>query len=268
MRSVRGGWRYGVVVASVAMLSACGGDGGDDTSGGDGGVKPAPEPDTPAHVATPFRPAEHNRWLFMSDAVRFGMGTTTTVEQRPDGSLRTVGPYVADADTHVNDVDGDAGFAMGTWRGGSYRSTRDGDGTATPFANTHGAQYVVYRAPVGLPADGTRQCVAHFSPASGSTGTTPVKVEGEASLDVSAGAAQAHVALRIATSAGTVPVTRDSRFTAEAMGLDAGSLLAGVSGVGVTLGDNDGDGTLLIAPWRVRSEPAIDAQGMAVFHCR
>lgn len=263
MRSIRGGWRYGVVVASVAMLSACGGDGGDDASNGDGGVKPAPEPDTPAHVVAPFRPAEHNRWLFMSGAVRFAMGTATTVEQGPDGSVRTVGPYVADADTHVTGIDGDAGFAMGTWRGGSYR---DGDGAAMP--NGKGAQYVVYRAPVGLPPDGARQCVALFSPVIGSTGTTPVKVEGEASLDVSGGVAQTHVALRIATSAGTVPVTRDSRFTAEALGLDAGSLLAGVSGVGVTLGDNDGDGTLLIAPWRVLSEPGIDAQGMAVFHCR
>ncbi|TWG82658.1 hypothetical protein L602_003500000300 [Cupriavidus gilardii J11] len=268
MRSGRDGWRYGVVVASVALLSACGGDGDGDTPGGNGGDKPVPSPDATGHVATPFRPAAENRWILMSREVRLGMGTTTTLEQQPDGSLRTVGRYAADADVRVTGIDGNAGFAMGTWQGGAYRSTRDADGAATPYANADGAQYVVYRAPVGLPDDGARHCVAHFSPASGLTGATPVKVEGEASLDVNGGVAQAHVSLRIATSAGTVPVVRDSRFTADAFGLDAGALLAGGSGVGVTLGDTDGDGALLIAPWRVRSGGDIDAQGMAVFHCK
>lgn len=256
------GWRYVLLVASVVVLAACGGDGSDEDAGG--AVPSVPDATDPHPPMPSFDVGGGALWMLMGEH-QLRMGKVERIEQQPDGSVRTLGRFVADTGVKVTDVQGNADFAMGTWRRGSYRDDDSAD-SAQPIQ--FGVQYVVYRPLSALPPAGEHKCVPHLSPATGPSGKTPINVEGDASVVIAAGEGKAHVNLRITSAAGSVPLTRDVSFTGESTGLDAGALISGQTGMGVGLGDGHDAGLLVVAPWRVRSSAELDIGGVAVFDCR
>ncbi|MDR2155650.1 MAG: hypothetical protein LBE78_11635 [Burkholderiaceae bacterium] len=150
------------IAASLFLLQACGGD-GDDTNPSDPvppianpddkdpGEPPGGVPREQGSVSAPFVQGDASRYIMVSPSGQ-SFGVLSSSQQTPGGAMTTVGDYQLAGTYDVQDINGDASFAIGRWAKGSV--TRD-SGPADMLSGTDGRayHYLAYQGVSEFPPD-------------------------------------------------------------------------------------------------------------------
>jgi hypothetical protein len=250
------------VAASLFLLQACGGD-DDDTNPSDP-VPPITNPDDKdpseqGSVSAPFVQGDASRYIMVSSSGQsFGVLMSRS-QQTPGGAMTTVGDYQLAGTYGVEDINGDASFAIGRWVKGSV--TRDSSAADTlPGTDGRAYHYLAYQGVSEFPAPCSGDCILmRYHPLhctgrsftkptyTGGGGKLPLKqfaVTGEADIDILNGDQRSSVSGSLFVALDNYSWNLDfpdSLSSPAAMTFTGQALASNGSGTGVQLADA-GDG--------------------------
>jgi len=153
-----------ISILTLALLQACGGDGGDSGSassptGGGGGTTPPASGDQ-GSVSAPFVVNAQGRFMVFATSAA-SMGPLTSVQQTDSGAVVSLSGYNTvslSGNTLIKDIAGDASYAIGRWVQGTATIPSVGPVELTG-ADSPSYHYAVYNVPASFPATGSYTCV-------------------------------------------------------------------------------------------------------------
>lgn len=270
-----------LIVSAMLSLAACGGDDADDAGvDASGGLTGAAAPNT-GKAAAAFVVGPNAR------SVVAGLGTFSSSNlaaqgnrfvQAADGAVTTLGSFSLNDTTTVDEISGDATFAMGRWsRGRVVGGSRD---LLLGGQNGRSYHYLAYNALPATAATTARTCDAGtFTAASlWDSGTVPAATTvgtttGSAVLTwvpaTATTTASASVRLTFTTTANgsSQPASYDVALTDFGAFSAVGRYLAQGPGVGVVLGDAGNGAVMVGALYRVTLPNGLTYEGLMKFKC-
>ena len=259
---------------SALLLQACGGGGGgSDDAAAAPPPAAAPAPSGPANsgsVSASFVAGATPRYL-LNGVGSFRSGPATPFTQDASGAVLALGGNTLTGQTAVQQIGGDASFAMGRWVAGTV-TTASGAETLTGTDN-RAYHYVLYNPLVALPVTGSLTCDAGTFTAptfdSGSSGApTTGSATGQASLSFSADGASVTGSIAVSAGSGNGSVGLNASVTSPSSTVYTGAYFSNGAGSGVTVADGGAGAYQVLGNYRAKTADGTGYIGAYRFLCK
>ena len=262
--------------AALALQACGGGGGGGDGGTGNAGASPSTggsgsSPGNSGSVSAMFKPKAGSARDQLIGVTSQRMGRLDRMEQAASGAVLKLDDAVLSGQTAVQDIRGDASFAMGRWVAGTL-TTSSGSETLTGKDNRN-YHYVVYNLPDAYPASASLSCDAGTFTApsrdgGSSSGPLTGSTSGNASLSFAADGAT--VSGKLTVTAGSGSGSASLNTTGVKLGVTSitGGFIGGGGGAGVQVAEG-ADGTYqIVGAYRAKTGDGTGYIGVYRFSCK
>lgn len=267
-------------VSIAVLLTACGGGGGSSTPTSTGSSSSSsssslPTPTNTGSVSSPFVGNSNAQYVLNGVGLQ-SSGLLSPSQQNSAGGMTTLGKNtLTGSPTAIEDMSGDATYAMGRWM----------LGTATTIASTNvltgkdnsAYHYVAYNQLSSLPTTGTMTCNSGTFTSPSYVGGNVGNVQpsayfgsatGNATLSFSSAGAAVSVNLTATAGgssgtgafSGTIATANSSVIKGNYYGSSTGALL--------TVGDGGSGKVFVVAPYTIALANTASYTGIALFRCQ